>query len=165
MPTTYDKTPDEVLHLINETMEKYHPDLTNNGVTVDALFAENSNGDPLKHGGYPALAYVKITNLRNRIKGFADAEITIDRLVWNGLSQDQRASLIDHELHHLQVKTDKDGNTKTDDADRPKLGLKKHDYQFGWFREIAARHGQNSMECYQANMILKNDGLTFFPNK
>ena len=162
--TTYDTAPQEVLDLIKSTMEQYHDELHNAGVTVDAMFAYDANGEhPVKHGGYPALAYIKITSLKNRIKGMADAEITIDGDAYNAMNELQRIALIDHELHHLIIARDKEDNIKFDDASRPKLKIRKHDYQMGWFRDIAIRHKENSPEVYQAKMLWLADANTFFP--
>lgn len=162
--TTYDIVPQQVLDLIKQTMEDYHDELHEAGVTVDAVFAFNENGDhPVKFGGYPALAVIKINSLKNRIKGAMDAEITIDRDAYNAMNELQRVALIDHELHHLIIARDKEDNVKFDDASRPKLKMRKHDYQMGWFRDIALRHKDNSPEVYQAKMLWLADARTFFP--
>lgn len=162
--TTYDTVPQEVLNLIRSTMEQYHEELVTADVTVDAMFAYTENGDhPLKHGGYPALACIKITSLKNRIKGMADAEITFDGEAYKAMTLEQRIALIDHELHHLMVARDKEDNIKYDDAERPKLKMRKHDYQMGWFRDIAIRHKENSPEVYQARLLWLADANIFFP--
>lgn len=162
--TSYDKAPQEVIELINKTIDDFYPELKEAGVTVEALFAFSETADyPVKFGGYPALAYIKISNLKSRVKGMADAEITIDKGAYEAMNPMQQRALLDHELHHLIVARDKDGNIKIDDCSRPKLKVKKHDYQMGWFREIAVRHGENSPEVYQAKLLWNNDGKTFFP--
>lgn len=162
--TTYDTAPQEVLDLIQNIMEQYHEELNEAGVTVDAMFAYNEKGDhAVKHGGYPALAYIKITSLKNRIKGMMDAEITIDGEAYKAMTEPQRIALIDHELHHLMVARDKEENIKLDDANRPKLKIRKHDYQMGWFRDIAIRHKENSPEVYQARLLWLADANIFFP--
>lgn len=161
--TTYDTVPQDVLDLINNTIDEYHRELKSAGVTVDAVFAFDDNGEhPVKFGGYPAYAYIKITSLKNRIKGMADAEITIDGDAFKSMNEKQRIALIDHELYHLAVAYDKEGNVKFDDAERPKLKIRKHDYQLGWFREIALRHKENSPEVYQARILWNADAQTFF---
>lgn len=162
----YDTPPQELLDLINSTKEKYHPDLHNNGVTVDCILAFNDKADyPVKAGGYPVLAYTKVTPLKNRVKGFADVEITLDGSAWESLNEDQRVALIDRELYSLALVYDKDGILKTDDFSRPKIKNKKYDYRLSWFREIAIRHGESSPEVYQAKILWRNDGSTFFPKE
>lgn len=160
----YDTPPQTLLDLINSTKEKYHPDLHNNNVTVDAVLAYNDKTDyPVKLGGYPVLAYTKVTPLKNRVKGFADAEITLDGAAWESLNEAQQVALIDRELYSLALTFDKEGALKIDDAGRPKIKNKKYDYRLSWFREIAIRHGDDSPEVYQAKILWRNDGKTFFP--
>jgi len=160
----YDKADEQTIALINEILNEYHPELASAEVTIEAMMAyDDKGGFPVKHGGYPALAVIKISSLKNRVKGFADAEITIDAENFKSMSEPQRRALIDHELTHLVVATDKEGVIKTDDCNRPKLKIRKHDYQMGWFTEIAKRHGSNSPEVYQASMLWQKDGRTFFP--
>lgn len=111
------------------------------------------------------MAFIKINSLKLRIKGMKDAEITLDKSVWDNLNDQARVALIDHELTHLQIATDKEGNVKYDDANRPKLKMRRHDYQMGWFREVALRHGEYSPERVQAQILMKEDGDTFFGQK
>lgn len=159
----YDQPSEQVIALIKSTIKEFHPELDEAQVTVDAIMAYNDKGFAVKAGGYPALACIKANSLANRIKGLADALITIDGDSYDSMSEAQQRGLIDHELTHLNIKRDKEQNIVTDDAGRPKIKMKKHDYQMGWFREIAIRHGENSPEVYQAKLLWRNDGKTFFP--
>jgi len=160
----YDTPPQETLDLINFIKDKHHPELRDNNVTVDAIFAYNDKSEyPVKQGGYPVLAFTKVTPLKNRVKGFADVEITIDGSAWESLNDAQKEALIDRELYSLTLIYDKEGALKTDDANRPKIKLKKYDYRLSWFREIATRHKENSPEVYQAKILWNQDGPTFFP--
>lgn len=160
----YDQSTPEVAEIISSLIGQYYPDLEEGQVTIESIFAYDPKGGfPVKSGGYPALACIKVNNLKNRVKGQADVEITIDADNFKSMSLEQKTAVLDHELYHLITVRDKDGVIKTDDANRSKLRLKKHDYQMGWFKEIAARHGQNSPEVYQANILWQRDGRTFFP--
>lgn len=159
----YDTPDQSVLDLINSTIQEFHPELVEAQVTIDALMAFDDKGFPVKVGGYPAIASIKISSLKNRVKGFADAEIVFDKAAYDALSDDQRKGLIDHQLYYLMVKRDKEDNIKRDDVGRACLKMRKHDYQMGWFREIALRHKENSPEVYQAKLLWRNDGETFFP--
>lgn len=161
--TNLDVPPQEVLDLIQACIEEYHPELSSAGVTVDAMFAFNDKTYPVKSGGYPAMAAIKINSVRNRKKGLKDAEITFDGEVYKSLSPEQAKALVDQQLFYLEIKKNKEGEIKRDDADRVVLKLKKVDYRLSWFREIALRHGQNSPEVYQAKLLWNNDGKTFFP--
>lgn len=159
MPTTYTKSED--MTYLDDMLGLYHPELRDAGVTFDVLFARaarNEDGDvdgpAVKHGGYPVLAMVKIVNLKDRAKGNADVEIVIDEDNWETMNDEQRNALIDHELEHceLQLEMTQDGAeavVKRDDLGRPKLKMRLHDRQFGWFDVCAERHGVNSAEAQQ----------------
>lgn len=161
--THYDTAPQEIIDIINNIIDEYHPELVEAQATVDAMMAYNDKGDfPVKASGYPALATIKISSLKNRVKGMADAEITIDAEAFKSMNELQQKALIDHELYHLIVARDKEDNIKIDDAGRPKLKIRKHDYQMGWFKTIAIRHKHNSPEVYQANLLWNSDAPIFF---
>lgn len=95
--------------------------------------------------------------------GVADATIVICRPTWVTLSQRQRDALIDHELTHLERATDKeDGTFQVDAVNRPKLKMRRHDHQFGWFDEVAQRHGEASPEVRQARRLMESSGQLYF---
>ncbi|MDE2098670.1 MAG: hypothetical protein KGL39_15555 [Patescibacteria group bacterium] len=106
---TYSTANDAVMHSI-ERMRKEHHDYLD-GVTVGALFIfdnEDSSEPVLKHGGYPAYAYVRITPLRDRAAGMPDAMIVVDRACWMTLGTQGGHALMDHELTHLERIVDKE---------------------------------------------------------
>lgn len=149
MPTTYEKAT-EAQPYLDSMLNKYHRNLKEEGVTFDLVFAyaeKDENGDPkgpaVKHGGYAAAATVRIIGLKDRAKGMADAEILIDGDNWDDLNKSRREALIDHELEHLTLVG------KRDDLSRPRLKMRMHDHQFGWFDIVAKRHGENSYEVTQ----------------
>lgn len=161
---TYDNAPDEVQDKIEALMEAYHPKLIEAGVTIHALYARNGAGHAILCGGYPALAVVRVVGLKDRVKGMKDAEIVIDAERYEELSEGERDGLLDHELFHLETVSDPEsGGIKKDDCGRPRLVLRKHDIQIGWFREISVRHGKNSPEQVQARALMEKDGQFFFP--
>lgn len=163
---TYSQAPDVTL-FIDKIQADHHEDLE--GVTVSALFVFDAEHSlpVLKHQGYPAGATVRITPLKDRALGMADAQIVVDRAGWLALSQRQRAALIDHELTHLEVKTDEEEGAEDpvpvcDAIGRPKLLMRKHDHQFGWFDEVAQRHGEASPEVRQARVLMESSGQLYF---
>lgn len=161
---SFDITTPEINQTVQSLIEANHPELVEANVTVDTIFAfDDKGGFPVKTNGYPSSANIKINNLKSRVKGSADAEIVLDRDAFNSMSATQQQALIDRELYKLIVKRDKEGNVKVDDADRACLKIKKFDYMLGWFKEIAVRHGADSPEVYQANILWQKDGRTFFP--
>lgn len=159
---TFSHAPDADM-CIERMQDAHHADLE--GVTVTALFAFDTESTlpVLKHQGYPAGAVVRITPVKDRALGMADATIVIDRAGWLALSGRQRDALIDHELTHLARKIDKEtGEVVFDVLERPKLQMRKHDHQFGWFDEVAQRHGQASAEVRQARRLMESSGQLYF---
>lgn len=154
MPTAYQKT-DELDELIAELIdENYKDDLKAAGLTVDVLFATPEEDEPLMSGGRACYAYIKATGLKERALGQADVTLVIDSPRWEKLNEQTRRALVDHELYHPVVKKDKFGAFKFDDLHRPKVGMRKHDVEVGWFVEIAKRHGDFSIERIQATAML-----------
>ncbi|HJY39306.1 MAG TPA: putative metallopeptidase [Steroidobacteraceae bacterium] len=148
---------------IEHALHEYHSELKD--VTVGALFVfdEDSEAPPLMHGGYPAAAVVRITPIRDRALGVPDAVIVVDRDGWVDLTGAQRVALIDHELTHLsRVLDEKTQRPKRDAIGRPKLRIRKHDHQLGWFDEIAQRHGENSPEIRQARALVEQTQQLYF---
>jgi hypothetical protein len=159
---TYSPAPD-VETCIANIQEEHHPDL--DGVSVSALFVFDTEATEavLKHQGYPAAAVVRITPVRERALHQADASIVVDRATWLTMSQRQRNALIDHELTHLARAADKEtGQPLFDVLDRPKLKMRRHDHQFGWFDEIAQRHRDASPEVRQAHRLMESSGQLYF---
>lgn len=152
----FERAKADVDAIVGKIMHKYHPELKEAGVTVDVLMASattnqagESSGPPLKKNGYPCAALIKVTSLPDRCAGLADAMLKIDADQWKALTDAQRAALVDHELTHLELKKDGNGVTKTDDLDRPKLMIKRHDVEIGWFHDVVRRHERDAPE-YQS---------------
>lgn len=158
----YSLAPD-VSPTIQNVIYEHHGELI--GVRVNALFCfdEESSEPVLTHQGYPAQAFIKVTALRDRTLGVADAVIVADRSTWLTLTQPQRNALIDHELTHLARVLDKEsGKPKFDALGRPKLRIRQHDHQFGWFDEVAQRHGDASPEIRQSKQLMAQAGQLYF---
>jgi hypothetical protein len=135
-----------------EVMEEYHPELTKAEVKVGLLAQwPGNNGDPLKLHGYPCAATVKITPYRLRVQGIADAIITLDGPSWEDRPHEEQVAILDHELYHLETVRDEDGELVADDAGRPKLKLRLHDWSLGGFAEISRRHKNAALEvqCFK----------------
>jgi hypothetical protein len=160
---SYSHASDDVARHIERMREEYYsPDL--DGVTVDALFVFDLEAtEPvLTHGGYPAQAVCRLTPVRDRALGVADVVIVIDRSNWITLTGAERDALIDHELHHIERVLEEETEVpKTDAVDRPKLRLRKHDHQFGWFDAIAERHADASPEIRQAKSLMAKTGQMY----
>jgi hypothetical protein len=159
---TYSPAPD-VDSCISLMLDDYHTELE--GVRVSALFVFDTEVSDcvLKHQGYPAQAVARIVPTRDRALGMADANIIVDRSNWLTLSQRQRDALVDHELTHLtRVLDDETGRPLCDVLDRPKLSMRRHDFQAGWFHEIAQRHGDASQEVRSAKQLMAGAGQLYF---
>lgn len=161
---TYSDASDDVIRTITRMRREFHsPDLDE--VTIGALFVFNlqSTLPVLKHHGYPAQAVCRITPTRSRALGVPDVIIEIDRSNWLTLSPRQRDALIDHELCHIErVLHKRTGIPATDTVDRPKLKIRRHDHEYGWFDEVAQRHGEYSPEVRQARQLLEMTGQLYF---
>lgn len=172
MPTFQrcDKTIDDLAASILSQYETHKP-LVSCGVKIDFVFALpdcNDHGDPindaLTKNGIKALGICRKLSLKDRALGRGDAEISLDGDWWAKASGDEQAALLDHELHHIEVKADKAGNVQYDDLGRPQLKLRKHDVEVGWFSLIAERHGLASQERIQAKRIMDVEGQFYWPD-
>lgn len=165
----FDEAPHAVTEVIEEMIDKFHGQLRDHGVIIDALraFAKTDrNGDPvgpaLKHNGYQAAAVVRITPYKLRVQGHGDAEITVDGDRWPEWSPQEQRAIIDHELQHLELMFDREGGLLRDDLGRPRLKMRLHDHQFGWFDAIARRHGPASVEVQQFKHMIENHRQLYF---
>ena len=162
MPKTHlllDST-DGRFHEIQDAMAKYHQPLHEAKVSLTIIVSSgprDKNGDvcgpAVSVNGYPAMAAIKATNLKQRAAMLGDAILEIDGDRIDELSDAERAALWDHELTHLEIVVDKDGAVKRDDLGRPKLKSRKHDFQIGGFHEIAERHKTDALETQQINDV------------
>ncbi len=170
MPT-FEKCDDVTRQMAHEILIEFpsHKPVLDAGVKIDLVFAYSDKNEKgialnvaLKKGGVRALGICRKIPTKDRVLGRADAEISLDGDWWLDASAEERAALLDHELHHIEVVTDERG-TVVDSAGRPKLRLRPHDYEFGWFKAIAARHGSFSQERLQAAKMFEESGQYFWP--
>ena len=167
---------EESVHaLAKEIIERFHPDLKEkadkpgSGIRLCIFMA--SNGDKESHEpavklhGYPCYATIGIIPYKQRVDKRADAEITIDESKWKDMPETQQRALLDHEITHLEVVRDEDGFLKTDDAGRPKLKMRLHDWQLGGFRVIAQRYGADALDVVEAVAFRDTFGDVAMPAK
>src|SRR5262245_4301901 len=158
---------EEVGPLVMKLVERNYPDLGD--VTYNLLFAHgprDENGQikapALKLHGYPCCAIIKINSLEQRVAGLADVTIKIDGDEWPDWDDRRRAAILDHELYHL-VPFIKGKAIQTDDAGRPKLKLRNHDWQLGGFAEIVRRHGDHAVEAVAFRATADRHGQLLMP--
>jgi Putative phage metallopeptidase len=164
MPKVFEKVEGgEIPKLGQSLIDKHYPDINQADLTIDYLLVSNGEGQAIMHHGYPALGLCRIVSLKDRAKGMADVEIQLDHRAWTGMTKEQKAALLDHELNHVIIVRGDENEILTDDLNRPKVKMRKHDFQFGWFTAIADRHGMNSPEVTQAKILWDEAGQSFFP--
>lgn len=160
MPTTFQLADVDEEELLAEVMGQYHEALDEAGVKVAIVMAYNADGPAIKHGGYPALAKIKVVPLRDRVTKGRDAELLIDEVEWRRLRSEHRRALLDHELSHLvlvwlpaddlrKARVNDPGAPAwaIDDLGRPKLKTVPGDWNPGdGFASVCARHGEFAIE-------------------
>jgi len=170
--STYTKCEESIHELAQQLINKYedHRLLLAVEIKLDLVFAfadTDDKGRPLNDAltknGIKALGITRAVPLKDRALGRGDAEIALDGDWWKAASGDEQAALLDHELHHISLKTDKNGNIKYDDLNRPLIKLRKHDFECGFFAVIANRHGSASQERKQAKAMMDKFGQYFLP--
>jgi hypothetical protein len=170
--STYQKAPAEVKEMADAIMNEHltYKDVLEAKVKIDFLFAfaevgedGESKGHALTKHGIRALGITRKIGIKDRVMGRGDAEVAIDGDWWEEATPARRRALLDHELHHIEVKLDEDGVVIRDDWKRPKLKLRKHDIEVGWFAVVAGRNGGASLEIEQAKAIMDSYGQLFWP--
>lgn len=152
MGKVYTVCDEDVKKLVKQLAKKYYPDMIEGEVSVECIYADAGYDDQekpkpaVKLHGVPCAAVIKKTNVEQRTQGMSDTTIVIDQHVWEKLSEPERLALIDHELYHIDVQRDEGGEVKTDEAGRPVIKLKPHDWELAGFLAIAERHKDAALE-------------------
>lgn len=158
----------DVRKIAEPIIEKYYPEFVDKGLKIDYLFAHAKidpktgfpTGPAIKVHGVAARGKCKVVSLKDRAKGNGDVEITVDGDWWDEKEtrDRQRTALVHHELHHIVMEP-----VKVDDLGRPKVSMRDHDFQVGWFAVIANTYGTDSCECEQAKEVMDEFGQYFWP--
>jgi len=168
------KAPAEVYAMATDVLcedECYQP-LLDAKVRIDYLMcyaptddAGAPTGPAISHDGMPALGLAKKTKLEDRALGGGDCRVLLDAAWWTHPERTdrQRRGLLAHELYHFEIVMDEQTGILLDSCKRPKIDLRKHDLQFGWFRHIAKTYGADSVECQQAETMMEEECQTFWP--
>jgi hypothetical protein len=171
--STYEKCPSDVRDLAQSIMEEHltYKEVLEAKVKIDFLFAYGevgpdgeSKSNALTKHGMRALGITRKLGIKDRVMGRGDAEVALDGDWWKEATPLRRKALLDHELHHIEVRTDEDGVVLRDDLKRPKLRLRKHDVEVGWFAAVAGRNGSASLELEQAKSVWDSYGQLFWPS-
>lgn len=147
----------EVFSLLASVIERWHPVVhkLTPALSLGVLFVSVDDPEkevPLKHHGHQAAAIIRVVSQRDRAAGGPDVLLEIDSHQWNDMDDDEKTSLLDHECVHVDfpgAKQSPDGTAwwpETDSLDRPKVGMRPHDWECGGFYSIVERHGQDAHE-------------------
>ncbi len=170
----FDKVTGSLLETIQRTQQIYHSRMLEPtiamSVAVESFLVygpRNKDGDQtgpaISIQGRDAYACIRISKLEERVAGRGDAIMWIDGDNVRQWEEETLVAIIDHELTHLELATDpKTEQIQLDDSGRVKLKMRQHDFQVGWFDEVAERHAAASIEVQQAT-ALANVRQMYFP--
>ena len=107
---------------------------------LEILFCFRSEPDFDDDGELVAAKASKMGTKQRDVFGYAFM-IVVAHDLWKEMSKSQRLRLIWHELNHLQVQYDEDGNLMTDAEGRVKIWLQKHDLVVRSFKDEIEKFG------------------------
>ena len=154
MAKRMEKADVEVMGVLKHALEA-HPELTKYRVRIAVLMVwpniDEKTGKPkgsaLKHHGVPAVATVTLVNKEWRILGGFDVVIKVDAYEWCLLLEESQLALMDHELTHIEIAFDEDGNPQAHDDGGMKLYLRPEDWVLTGFAAVIKRHGRHAVEA------------------
>jgi hypothetical protein len=159
-PRRFESAMPSVMALVNQVRRERFPILDGVTLTVDFAFAPTKDGVPtsadLTHQGHTAAALIRITPLKDRVSGLADAILRISSSWWEAHSEPERIALINHELKHLIP------NGERDSHDRPILKMRKHDYHCAGFIDAIEEDQEHSPDLQNlaaVNKLLRERNL------
>lgn len=170
--TTYSQAPETVIQQANRIIEKYHSRLIDAGVKIQFVFAlagRDERGEIIGRAipagkDFQLQGYAKILSMKDRCLHGFDCEIVLDGDDWGNLDEAQQDALLDHELTHLALVTKGEkGAVQLDDCGRPKMRIKPHDVEIGWFYSVAQRHGTASSEMADLKQMRSDAPSLFQP--
>jgi len=131
-------------------------------IIIETLFAfESKPGKPaLTKGGYPCVGMIRVVTEEHRAAAAPDVILTLDGYRWSKLSSEEQYAVIHHELYHLVPVNLKPatGDAKgwycaVDGLGRPKIRLRRHDWQIGGFNKIVELHGDHAIEWQEVERV------------
>jgi hypothetical protein len=171
MASIFTPAHESVHNLVNHAIRQWYPELLKAKVEIGVLFAISARETQpaLKENGHPVPGTIKIVSPKDRISKKYDVELILDGDEWGSDSAQHQLAKIDSFLARLEIKKPKPKKPKkskatvhgndeenqqhqpdefmVDDAGRPKLRLRKGDWNAGYgSREVVERHGQFAPE-------------------
>jgi len=169
MPKGYRKADASEMESLTKIRNEHHEELRDHDVQVGLLFARagrdqhgEATSHPIKFAGVPVVARVRRTSVKERIWCPYDAVIEVDEDRWEGMSEDERVAVIDHELTHVVVAKDKAGAAIIGDDLRPQIAMRPDDWMLTGFAEVVKRHGRAAIEAQAIHEISEKFGQLIF---
>lgn len=167
MPNSFQRATENFEAFARDLVEKNHVELYEVDVKIDYVFTfrdPEAEAPAIMVRGHRVLGQARINPLKHRVLGLGDCEVLLDGDAWQDMPVETQKALVDHELEHFEVKRHpKTGAFLYDDAGRPQMKLRDHDYEFGFFGNIARRYGANSIEVQNLRRMFLHDGDSFIP--
>ena len=179
---TFARAPDTIMSRIRQLAAEFHMDdmqiAGEEGskpinVSVEAYLVHgprNADGDQtgpaLQVHGCQAAACVRASKLEERVAGRCDVIIQIDGDRYKEWPVATLNAILDHELQHIQLERHAATSVPIlDDIGRPKIKMRLHDHDYGWFDVIAQRHGSAAIEVCQASAFATEElRQLYFPD-
>ena len=100
-------------------------------------------------------AQVKIVSAFNRLTDDTDVKITLNKEMWDELSQSEKKAVLDNMLSYIQIKEDKEGEPImiSEDSDKVQLKMRKPDFYCEGFLEMVEEYGKSYLPWQDAKNI------------
>lgn len=143
MPKLYSPANDEMLDRYQCALEEHFAFLIDEKIHVDIQAVITDGKHALPKG---ALACIKIVGPEERARGGPDVRILVDFAAYSRLEDVSKEAMYAHELYHIIIAKDKEGETRLDPYHRPVIRLKPDDWYIMGFKEVADWYGAASIE-------------------
>lgn len=167
MPNTFARADLIVVNLAKEIIERFHHEIYEVEAKIDFVFAfrdPEAEEPAIMVRGHRVLGQARVNNLKHRALGLGDCEVLLDGDAWENMPEPNKRALLDHELEHFEIKRHKKtGEYLYDDLHRPLMKLRDHDREFGFFDNIAQRHGADSWEVKNLKKMFEEAGGAYIP--
>lgn len=143
---------DAAIELLQQAIREWHPELSKAGARIALLMVwppvdvdGRPTGPAIKQAGFAAVGRASLARPRERLLVGCDAVVEVDAEAWEGLLDDGRLALLDHELEHIVVVV-KDGEIARYADGHPQLKLRPDDWMLTGFASVVRRHGRQAIE-------------------
>ncbi len=165
MSRTYTQADKDTLDLVREILATHYPAIRGMvpELQIGVLLAcsDKEEKPALTRGGYPVAGQIRVISQENRAAGGPDVLITLDGDQWSDRSVVEQYALVHHQLHHIvPVKLHaltgtgaKGWACELDGLGRPRVRLRKHDFEIGGFNRIIEVHGDAAIEWQEVKRV------------